>query len=53
MLAASTAVTNAVPAGEATGQKGVAFAQLLKAHKKVVNRLDLATTCGNSTMMGR
>jgi hypothetical protein len=40
LLAASTAVANAVLAGEATVQEGLAIAQLLKAHRKVVTRHD-------------
>ena len=39
-LAASTTVTNAVLAGEASVQEGEAVARLLKAHRKVVERHD-------------
>jgi len=42
MLAVSTAVANAVLAGEATVQEAAALAQLLRAHRKVVSRHDLA-----------
>jgi len=41
MLAASTAVANAVLAGEASVQEGTAIAGLLKAHEEVVVRHDL------------
>jgi len=42
LLAASTAVANAVLAREATVQEGVAVAQLLKVHRKLVTRHDHA-----------
>jgi len=41
MLAASTAVANAVLAGEASVQEGTAIAELLKAHEEVVERHDV------------
>ena len=38
----STSAANAVLAGEATVQEAAAIAQLLRAHRKVVNRHDMA-----------